>query len=114
MTKRVTYDRVEDEAMKAIRLGHDVKLYFRHTGMLEVFHNGESVLKDGPRDYSVALALVKKIVINGEPAVAPKNKVTEKDVRRGKAEAKPKAAKKKPAPRRKKPPAKRGSRGTTS
>lgn len=88
--KRTRYDDVEDMAMRAMRVGHDFKLYFRHTGMLHLFHNGEEVLVDGPRDYSAALDKIKELMWHTSPSLPGKDLVSEKDVRRGKA-TKPKA-----------------------
>lgn len=81
---RTTYDTVEDRAVKVRRKGHDIKLYFRYTGMVQVFHNGEMVLEDGPRDYSVALAKVKAIGMTSEPKLEPNDSIIDKQVRRGK------------------------------
>jgi hypothetical protein len=81
---RTTYDAVEARTVKVCRDGHDIKLYFRHTGMLQVFHNGEMVLEDGPRDYSVALAKIKAIGMQSEPKLEPNDSVTDRSVRRGK------------------------------
>jgi len=97
MIKRTTYDNVEDAAVRVRRIGHDIKLYFRHTGMLQVFHDGEMVLEDGPRDYSVALAKVKAIGMQAEPALEPNDNVLDKHVRRGKQTRTKKAVAKKVA-----------------
>lgn len=81
---RTTYDDVEESTVKVCRAGHDIKLYFQYTGMLQVFHNGDMVLEDGPRDYSVALAKVKAIGMQSEPKLEPNDSITDKAVRRGK------------------------------
>jgi hypothetical protein len=52
--------------------------------MLQIFHDGEMVLEDGPRDYSVALAKVRAIGMTSKPALAPNDSVTDRSVRRGK------------------------------
>lgn len=97
MTKRVTYDVVEAAALKARRSGHDFKLFFNYQGMLHLFHNGDLVLVDGPRDYAVALAKVQSLVWQTAP-VLPKETdvepITEKHVRRGRPEPKPTTKKK--------------------
>ena len=95
MTKRVTYDRVESQAVKQCRKGHDIKLYFRHTGMLLVYHDNVLVLEDGPRDYSVALAKVKAIGMGEKPTFEPNDNITEIQVRRGKKTRTKAAVKKK-------------------
>ena len=94
---RTTYDAVEARSVRVCRDGHDIKLYFRHTGMLQVFHNGEMVLEDGPRDYSVALAKVKAIGMQSKPALEPNDGVTDRSVRRGKQTRTKKAIAKKVA-----------------
>lgn len=95
--KRTTYDSVEAEAVRYRRKGHDIKLYFRYTGMLQVFHDGDMVLEDGPRDYSVALAKVKAIGMQTEPALPPNDSIIDKNVRRGKQTRTKKAVAKKVA-----------------
>jgi hypothetical protein len=97
MIKRTTYDDVEDEAIRQRRKGHDIKLYFRYTGMLHVFHNGEKVLEDGPRDYSVAFAKLQSIGAHETPELEPNDNVTDKSVRRGKQTRTKKAVAKKVA-----------------
>jgi hypothetical protein len=92
---RTTYDDVEENTVRVCRKGHDVKLYFRHTGMLQVFHNGNMVLEDGPRDYSVALAKVKAIGMQSKPKLEPNDNVTDRSVRRGKQTRTKKAVAKK-------------------
>jgi hypothetical protein len=99
--KRVTYDAVEDLAVRAVRLGHDIKLYFRHTGELQVFHDGELVLRDPGRSYDVALAKVKQIMMNADPANEANDTVTDKQVRRGKQTRTKAAVKKKTAAKKK-------------
>lgn len=110
---RVTYDQVEAETVRQVRAGHDITLYFRFTGALHVYHDGELVLVDEGRSYDVALAKVKSIGMNADPANEPNDTVVDKDVRRGKQHrtkdavaAKTKAAAKK----KKKPAAKKGKK----
>ena len=95
MTKRITYDMVEDLAVRARRVGHDVQLYFNYQGVVAVFHNGEEVLADEGRSYVVAEAKVRSILMNAEPLLEPDLKIVDKDVQRGKAG---KAKKKKKPP----------------
>lgn len=100
MTNRVTYDRVEAKAVKIARLGHDIKLYLRYDGMLQVFYHGELVLSDGPRDYSVALAKVQSY-LDVAPQLPANDNVTERNVRRGKKTRTPAAVKKKASAKKK-------------
>jgi hypothetical protein len=114
MTNRITYDKVEELAMRARRDGHDVKLYFNFEGKLHVFHDGEQVLVDPGRSYVVAEAKVRQILMNADPKLEPSATVTDKDVQRGRKTRKP--PKKKPPTAKqvqaakRKAPAKKGAK----
>jgi hypothetical protein len=105
MTNRVTYDRVEKEAMKWRGEGHDIQLKLKADGRLFVFHNDKEVLSDPGRSYIVALAKVKSIGIGEAPTLDNEGAVMDKDVQRGatstKARAKKRATKAKPKAKKK-------------
>ena len=53
--RRTTFDQVGDAAPPS------VKLKLRQDGYVYVYHNGELILKDGPKDYTEALDQVRTI-----------------------------------------------------
>lgn len=97
MTRRISYDDVEKEAIRWRREGYDIKLKLKADGRLIVYHDDKEVLVDPGRSYMVAHAKVRSIGMLGRASMAPDKKVVDKDVQKGakstKARAKKRASK---------------------